>query len=94
MIDSAVDESSSIDYKNACEPDLAIVPKFSTISSLFIPIPLSKKVMVLSLELVVIVINRFGSPLTLSPFKTLNLYFSKASELFDSNSLMNTSLSV
>ena len=45
----------------AWEPDLAIVPKLSIISSLSMPTPESKIVMVLSLELVVIEINKSSS---------------------------------
>ena len=80
----------------AWEPDLAMVPKFSMISSLLIPTPVSKRVIVLSFELVLMLMDKSSAPASgLSwPLVKANLYFSRASEQLDSNSLMNTSLSV
>jgi hypothetical protein len=59
MIDSLNTESLSLNfYKNSYDPDLAIVPKLSDISSLVIPTPESNRVIVLSFGLVVIFIYR------------------------------------
>lgn len=80
---------------NYLEPDLAIVPRLSTISSLFMPTPESNIVIVLSLGLVMMLMYS-PSPLAgaLYPLIYLNLCFSRASEQLDKSSLRKTSLSV
>jgi hypothetical protein len=79
---------------NFLEPECAIVPKFSIISALVIPIPESEIVKIRRASSKSNFIYKLSYEDESAFYDAMNLYFSNASEALLSNSLINTSLSV
>ena len=79
--------SFSLSFRNCSEPDLAMVPRFSIISSSVMPMPVSATDRILfSLSSVMRISNGRSASRRLSPLLCMKRTFSSASEALDKSS--------